>query len=77
MLSGTGAKRTGTSRRLRQAMKLQQSNAAATIGPNRWNSKARCKSPVRAAEVALVRKHPGPGIPVRARKGQPQPGACG
>ena len=55
MLSGTRAKRTGTSRRLRQAMKLQQSNAAATIGPNRWNSKAWCKSPVRAAEVALVR----------------------
>ena len=55
MLSGARAKRIGTSRRIRQSMKLQQSSAAATIGPNRWNSKARCKSPVKAAEVALVR----------------------
>ena len=34
MLSDARAKRIGTSRRLRQAMKLQQSSAAATIGPN-------------------------------------------
>ena len=53
MLGGARAKRIGTSRRLRQARKFQQSSAAA-IGPNRWNPKARCKSPVRAAEVAFV-----------------------
>jgi hypothetical protein len=41
MLMVASLKRTGMSRRLQRAMTLQLSNAAATIGPNRWNSKAR------------------------------------
>ncbi len=55
MLIGARATCAGMRRRLRSAMRLQASKAAATTGPNRWNSTARCKSPVRAAEVALVR----------------------
>ena len=77
MPKGQAGRPRGINRPWWMATADQASSAAAASGPKACSWIEPVRSPVSAVLVARVRKQVGQGMPVRARRGQAQPGSPG